>query len=72
MRFSTWRWTRRRRRRGVARALLQAELRREKTQWFLEVRESNSSAIKLYESTGFREAGGGNRTIEIPPKRVLS
>ena len=45
------------RRHGVARKLLETELRRAKTQWFLEVRASNSSAIKLYESAGFREAG---------------
>jgi ribosomal-protein-alanine N-acetyltransferase len=45
------------RRRGVARKLLETELRRAKTQWFLEVRASNSSAVKLYESTGFRQAG---------------
>ena len=45
------------RRRGVARKLLANELQRVKTQWFLEVRASNSSAIELYESAGFREAG---------------
>jgi len=45
------------RRRGVARKLLEIELRRAKTQWFLEVRASNSSAIKLYERAGFRETG---------------
>ncbi len=45
------------RRRGVARKLLEVEMLREKTQWFLEVRASNSNAIKLYESAGFREAG---------------
>lgn len=45
------------RRRGVARKLLETELRRPKNQWFLEVRASNSSAIKLYESAGFRTAG---------------
>lgn len=45
------------RRRGVARKLLENELQRAKTRWFLEVRASNSSAIKLYESAGFREAG---------------
>ena len=45
------------RRRGVARKLLEIELQRAKTQWFLEVRASNSSAIKLYESAGFRAAG---------------
>jgi [ribosomal protein S18]-alanine N-acetyltransferase len=45
------------RRRGVARELLETELRRTKIKWFLEVRASNSNAIKLYKSTGFREAG---------------
>jgi [ribosomal protein S18]-alanine N-acetyltransferase len=45
------------RRRGVARALLETELGREKTQWFLEVRESNLGAITLYQSAGFRVAG---------------
>jgi ribosomal-protein-alanine N-acetyltransferase len=45
------------RRRRVARELLESELWRPKTHWFLEVRASNSSAIKLYESAGFREAG---------------
>ena len=45
------------RRRGVARTLLESELRRAKNQWFLEVRASNSSAIMLYENAGFRKAG---------------
>jgi [ribosomal protein S18]-alanine N-acetyltransferase len=45
------------RRRGVARKLLETELLRPEIRWFLEVRASNSSAIKLYESTGFRKAG---------------
>ena len=45
------------RRRGLARKLLENELRRAKTQWFLEVRASNCRAIKLYESAGFRVAG---------------
>jgi ribosomal protein S18 acetylase RimI-like enzyme len=43
--------------RGVARALLQVELRREKTVWFLEVRESNKEALELYRKAGFRVAG---------------
>ncbi len=41
----------------MARQLLETELQRAKMQWFLEVRASNSSAIKLYESAGFRRAG---------------
>jgi ribosomal-protein-alanine N-acetyltransferase len=45
------------RRRGVARKLLENELQRAKTRWFLEVRESNSSAVNLYESAGFHRAG---------------
>jgi [ribosomal protein S18]-alanine N-acetyltransferase len=45
------------RRHGVARKLLETELRGPKNRWFLEVRASNSSAIKLYESAGFRKAG---------------
>lgn len=45
------------RRRGVARTLLESELRRAKTRWFLEVRVSNSSAIGLYEGAGFRMTG---------------
>jgi ribosomal-protein-alanine N-acetyltransferase len=45
------------RRRGVARTLLETELRRAKTRWFLEVRASNSAAIRLYEDAGFCRAG---------------
>ena len=45
------------RRRGVARKLLEAELSRPKTQWFLEVRESNAVARQFYESLGFRPIG---------------
>ncbi len=43
--------------RGVAHALLRAELGREKTRWFLEVRASNKGAIALYQKAGFRVAG---------------
>ena len=43
--------------RGVARKLLESELRRAKTRWFLEVRESNAAARRFYESLGFRLAG---------------
>jgi ribosomal protein S18 acetylase RimI-like enzyme len=45
------------RRRRVARKLLEAELSRAKTQWFLEVRESNAAAQRFYESLGFRPTG---------------
>ena len=45
------------RRRGIARALLEAELTREKNQWFLEVRASNQRALELYQRAGFRVTG---------------
>lgn len=59
------------RRRGVARALLEAELKRGKNQWFLEVRESNSYAIRLYESTGFRLAGKRESYYRDPPEPAI-
>jgi [ribosomal protein S18]-alanine N-acetyltransferase len=45
------------RRQGVARMLLEAETRRGKNQWFLEVRESNLGAIGLYQRAGFKVTG---------------
>jgi [ribosomal protein S18]-alanine N-acetyltransferase len=45
------------RRRGVARQLLNQELAQGVGQWFLEVRESNSAAIGLYQSLGFQAVG---------------
>ena len=45
------------RRRGVARRLLEEVLSREEGTWFLEVRESNAAAIRLYEGLGFRPMG---------------
>ncbi|HSR07501.1 MAG TPA: GNAT family N-acetyltransferase [Bryobacteraceae bacterium] len=56
------------RRRGVARALLLAELGREKTQWFLEVRASNRGAIVLYQNAGFRVAGRRESYYSNPPE----
>ncbi len=56
------------RRRGVARKLLEAELGRQKNQWFLEVRESNVGAIKLYQSAGFRVAGRRESYYRDPPE----
>ena len=43
------------RRRGIARALLRESMK--SGAWFLEVRESNLPAIRLYESLGFRPVG---------------
>jgi ribosomal-protein-alanine N-acetyltransferase len=45
------------RRQGVGRALLQALLKLPGKVLFLEVRESNSSALSLYKAAGFAEAG---------------
>jgi ribosomal protein S18 acetylase RimI-like enzyme len=45
------------RRRGIARRLLERELAHSPGEWFLEVRESNTPAIRLYESLGFKPAG---------------
>jgi ribosomal-protein-alanine N-acetyltransferase len=45
------------RRRGIARMLLQNELNGSRGEWFLEVRESNLAALRLYETLGFRQAG---------------
>lgn len=44
------------RRTGLARALL-AHVLSAPGAWFLEVRASNTAAIRLYESTGFRPLG---------------
>ena len=50
------------RRRGIARRLMEHQLierrlHQGKGSWFLEVRESNGPAIRLYESLGFRACG---------------
>ncbi len=59
------------RRKGVARALLEAELRRRKNHWFLEVRESNSCAIKLYQSVGFRVVSRREAYYTNPPEPAI-
>jgi len=45
------------RRRGVGRALVASALAEMSGAWYLEVRESNIAAIRLYESLGFEAAG---------------
>jgi len=59
------------RRRGVARALLDAELQRGKNQWFLEVRESNFSAIQLYRGAGFRVVARRESYYQDPPEPAI-
>ncbi len=56
------------RRRGVGRALLEAEMKRGKYQWFLEVRESNLEAVTLYQSAGFRVTGRRESYYSNPPE----
>jgi ribosomal-protein-alanine acetyltransferase len=43
--------------RGIARALIRHELQSPARGWFLEVRESNAAARRLYERCGFVEVG---------------
>jgi ribosomal-protein-alanine N-acetyltransferase len=45
------------RRKGIARALLASELARGTGRWFLEVRASNTAALRLYETAGFQVCG---------------
>jgi ribosomal-protein-alanine N-acetyltransferase len=59
------------RQKGVARALFEAELGRGKNQWFLEVRESNSCAIKLYQSVGFRVIARRESYYANPPEAAI-
>jgi len=59
------------RRRGIARELLRDELARSGRAWFLEVRESNVAAIKLYESAGFRHAGRRPQYYSAPLETAI-
>jgi len=59
------------RRHGAARALLQTELERGRNRWFLEVRESNQGAIKLYQNTGFRVIARRGLYYKNPPEAAI-
>ena len=61
----------RQRRRGVARELLRAELSRACGAWFLEVRESNAAALRLYETLGFQIAGRRPAYYHDPPEAAI-
>ena len=58
------------RRRGIARALLGYALEKG-GDWFLEVRESNEPARKLYESMGFVEIGRRRRYYANPSEDAI-
>jgi ribosomal-protein-alanine acetyltransferase len=58
------------RRRGVARKLLN-HIMGAASQWFLEVRASNHSAICLYESMGFQRVGRRNGYYGASPEPAI-
>jgi [ribosomal protein S18]-alanine N-acetyltransferase len=59
------------RRRGVARMLVGSALAEAPGAWFLEVRESNVAAIRLYESLGFQRAGERKDYYHDPPETAI-
>ena len=56
------------RRLGIAKELLRAEIARGSGAYFLEVRESNAAARRLYESLGFQAVGERPGYYENPPE----
>ncbi|HUA85349.1 MAG TPA: ribosomal protein S18-alanine N-acetyltransferase [Bryobacteraceae bacterium] len=59
------------RRRGIGKKLLEAEISGARGNWYLEVRESNQAAIKLYESMGFRATGRRPDYYLDPPEMAI-
>jgi len=59
------------RRRGIASRLLEAELDRGQGSWFLEVRESNTPAIRLYESAGFARSSRREKYYSDPVEAAI-
>jgi len=59
------------RRTGVARALLADALASAKSAWFLEVRASNTAALRLYESVGFEQAGRRSGYYQEPAEEAI-
>lgn len=59
------------RRRGIAKRLLHNELDGRHGEWFLEVRESNLAAIRLYETLGFQTAGRREDYYLDPPEPAI-
>jgi ribosomal-protein-alanine acetyltransferase len=53
---------------GIARRLVEHELSTARGQWFLEVRESNAAARRLYESLGFQAVGTREGYYHDPPE----
>jgi ribosomal-protein-alanine N-acetyltransferase len=59
------------RRRGIAKALVRHAVGRTPGRWFLEVRESNVSALQLYMSLGFLSAGRRQKYYNHPPESAI-
>jgi ribosomal-protein-alanine acetyltransferase len=59
------------RRRGVALAMIQRQLKESKGDWFLEVRTSNAAARRLYELAGFVAAGIREHYYSDPPEHGI-
>lgn len=61
------------RRKGIAKAMFDklAELLPDAQSWVLEVRESNTAAIALYESLGFSPAGVRRDFYEAPTENAV-
>ena len=59
------------RRTGVARALVQGFLEGSQGPVFLEVRESNTVALKFYKSLGFKELNKRKGYYESPPESAI-
>jgi len=59
------------RRTGIARSLLRHARERLRGAWFLEVRASNTAAIRLYESMGFETAGRRGGYYHEPAEEAI-
>jgi ribosomal protein S18 acetylase RimI-like enzyme len=59
------------RRLGIARRLIEAELEGARGARFLEVRESNAAAIRLYKSLGFLATGRRQNYYQDPPEAAI-
>jgi ribosomal-protein-alanine N-acetyltransferase len=59
------------RRKGIARALVEAVLKQCGGAVFLEVRESNAAARNLYHSMGFHQLGARSGYYNDPPERAI-
>jgi ribosomal-protein-alanine N-acetyltransferase len=59
------------RRRSIASALVRHELGTVGKAWFLEVRESNEAAVRLYKSFGFNVVGKRSEYYQTPPESAI-